>query len=486
MATAYQTYVPQGQGQQPTQTIQVKPSISKWWWISFLITSLITFAVGGGLLGVGMASYDGSSGSETTYGDMISGGFACLGIGAFFNILFWIFWAIWFRRHRRNHRQQQQHTIVYLDAAGQPYATVTTPQTFPQSPTNYPPTQYPATTKYPAVNYPPANAVSPQAATPQAVTPQPIRYTGAELGSIAPQPTELALQEPPHITSIELAAQQRAEMAASPVPLYTQRSNERTTGMEKRSGYDAAEEMRRPREEGQKNVQGPEHPDTLSSMHRPVPVTPLPASPAKIAEIDTAIAATDGLVSGIDSVIQADFDYISGSWGSEEILVLDKAAISELLYKVLQDDQTAGFRSRDFVTHEGDNQRPPYVQVVSSGGTFRPYRIAKRQDGRLVLYGHAALYRAKRALDRAKNPSATPSGADLITELIDIGHAEGALLGPRGSALWGHVRSIGSALNHAGGKKLMLQAHEAVRDKLGAIRARELEVAWGGVGDWLG
>jgi hypothetical protein len=57
---------------------------------------------------------------------------------------------------------------------------------------------------------------------------------------------------------------------------------------------------------------------------------------------------------GIDSVIQADFDYVSGLWGSEEILVLDKAAISELLYKVLRDDQTAGFlRSRDVVTDEG-------------------------------------------------------------------------------------------------------------------------------------
>lgn len=216
--------------------------------------------------------------------------------------------------------------------------------------------------------------------------------------------------------------------------------------------------------------------------------TPSPASLAKIVEIDETIAATEGLASGIDSVIQADFDYVSGDsgpWGSEEILVLDKAAISELLYKVLQDDQTAGFRSRSVVTNEGDEQ-PPYVQLNSIGGTFRPYRIAKRQDGRLVLYGHAALYRAKRALDRAKNPSVTPSAADLITELIDVGLAEGALLAPKGSELQERVQSVGSALNDAGGKKLMLQAHETVRDRLGATRARELEVAWDGVGDWLG
>jgi hypothetical protein len=256
--------------------------------------------------------------------------------------------------------------------------------------------------------------------------------------------------------------------------------------MEKRGEYDAVEEVRRQVVAGRKNVQDLEHLDIPSSMYRPAPVTPLPASLAKIVEIDKAIAATDGLASGIDSVIQADFDYSSGPWASEEILILDKAAISELLHKVLQDDQSAGFRSRDVVTYEGDEQKPPYVQVNSIGGTFRPYRIAKRQDGQLVLYGHAALYRARRALDRAKNPSVTPSAAELITELIDVGHAEGSLLAPPGSELRGRIQSIGSALNHAGGKKLMLKAHGAVRDRLGATFARELEVAWDGVGDWLG
>lgn len=107
-------------------------------------------------------------------------------------------------------------------------------------------------------------------------------------------------------------------------------------------------------------------------------MTPLPAPLPKIAEFDRAIAATDGLASGIDSVIQADFDYSSGSWGSEEILVLDKAAISELLHKVLQDDHAAGLRSRDVVIHEGGKQRPPSVQLNSVGESFRPYRIAKR------------------------------------------------------------------------------------------------------------
>lgn len=93
---------------------------------------------------------------------------------------------------------------------------------------------------------------------------------------------------------------------------------------------------------------------------------------------------------------------------------------------------------------------------------------------------------AERALERAKIPSVVPSAAELITELIDIGHAEGALLAPGGSELRGRVRSIESALNDAGGKKLMLQAHEAVRGRFKPTIARELEVAWDGVGDWLG
>ncbi|KAJ5763290.1 hypothetical protein N7533_001971 [Penicillium manginii] len=101
-----------------------------------------------------------------------------------------------------------------------------------------------------------------------------------------------------------------------------------------------------------------------------------------------------------------------------------------------------------------------------------------RQAGQLLFYGHAALHRAKRALDKAKNPTATISAADLTTELIDIGHTTGApLLHPIDSELRGHVQSIGSALNHVGGKNLMLQAHQAVSERLGASRARELELA---------
>jgi hypothetical protein len=80
-------------------------------------------------------------------------------------------------------------------------------------------------------------------------------------------------------------------------------------------------------------------------------------------------------------------------------------------------------------------------------------------------------------MDHSKNPSTTTSAADLITELIDIGHAERSLLPPEGSEQQGHVRSIGSALDYTGGIMLILQIHDAVHNKIGRVYARKLEAA---------
>ncbi|KFY37272.1 hypothetical protein V494_04853 [Pseudogymnoascus sp. VKM F-4513 (FW-928)] len=215
-------------------------------------------------------------------------------------------------------------------------------------------------------------------------------------------------------------------------------------------------------------------------------VAPLPtptAPPVKIPEVDEALAATDSLVRGIDGIIEVNFGVLQFVWGCEEMLLLDKPSMRELLYKALQEDHLAGFLSREFITEGGDELHPPYVQIHSKAETFRPYRIVKRQDGRLVLYGHAALYRAKRALERAKNPPVTQK--DFTTELVDIG-SEGGLLRPTGSELCERVRAIGEALDDAGGMDLMRQVHGTVRERLGAACARELEVAWDDVGEWLG
>jgi hypothetical protein len=217
MATVYQGHVPQGQipiqghGQVQQHEQQSKPPISKWWWISFLTTSLIILVIAGALLGVALDVY-GNSSTDTV--SMLPASYGLFGAGVIFHILFWIFWVIWRRRYKRI--QRQNHTIVYLDAAGRPYATTTIPRTYGHVPpvANNPLTQYPVTTKYPAVQQ---HHHRPHVQT-QISRMQPGRYAGAELGTDAPPPTELALQQPSHITTIELAARQRAEMAASPVP----------------------------------------------------------------------------------------------------------------------------------------------------------------------------------------------------------------------------------------------------------------------------
>jgi hypothetical protein len=214
---------------------------------------------------------------------------------------------------------------------------------------------------------------------------------------------------------------------------------------------------------------------------------PQTQSPIFLTKVDEVIAAAEGLSSSADTEIQGDYDYASTRWGCEEILVLDKAAIRELLRRVAKDDLAAGFGTFRVTNSDGvDEDESSYVQLNSVGKTFRPYRIVKREDGQLALYGHAALYQAKRAIDRAKGTLSAPSTKDLINELIAIGRVEGALLAPRGSDPRGRIQSIGSALNDVGGMELMLQAHAAVRQSLGPVRARELEAAWDGVGTWLG
>jgi len=71
------------------------------------------------------------------------------------------------------------------------------------------------------------------------------------------------------------------------------------------------------------------------------------------------------------------------------------------------------------------------------------------------------------------------SQEQLINELISVGRTKGYL--PREE---GMTREIGEALNHLGGMGLMQAAHERVSSSLGNVKARELESAWDGIGQW--
>jgi hypothetical protein len=68
----------------------------------------------------------------------------------------------------------------------------------------------------------------------------------------------------------------------------------------------------------------------------------------------------------------------------------------------------------------------------------------------------------------------------LIHELVSIGSTRGYL--PREP---GRTREIGEELNRIGGMELMLAAHQQVSLALGNVKARELESAWGYIGQWM-
>ena len=76
----------------------------------------------------------------------------------------------------------------------------------------------------------------------------------------------------------------------------------------------------------------------------------------------------------------------------------------------------------------------------------------------------------------------------LVDELVRIGRRTE----PGGGARWyltranTRAREIGETLSEKGGQDSMLAAHKGVRLQLGAIAARELEVAWDSIGAWAG
>jgi hypothetical protein len=196
-----------------------------------------------------------------------------------------------------------------------------------------------------------------------------------------------------------------------------------------------------------------------------------------------------------DSDIQQDLGYLSHRYHCEEILVLAKASARELLRKVVQDDFARGFD--DVQVTSRDEGKVPFVQLNLANSAYlrrtpagtqsvRPYRVVKREDGQFALYGHLALYEAKRAVGPAHDTSFPRTTEGLTKELLTIGTVEEGLLPPQGSELRGRIESIGVSLNARGGKELMLKVHAVVRENLDSARARELERAWDGVGDWEG
>lgn len=71
----------------------------------------------------------------------------------------------------------------------------------------------------------------------------------------------------------------------------------------------------------------------------------------------------------------------------------------------------------------------------------------------------------------------------LVEELCGIGRGRGFL---SRSGRDRRTREIGAELHEMGGIRKMREAHDEVRAELGRGPDRELEMAWDGIGDWLG
>jgi len=89
--------------------------------------------------------------------------------------------------------------------------------------------------------------------------------------------------------------------------------------------------------------------------------------------------------------------------------------------------------------------------------------------------------------DANAGKSLGPEADVLVSELIEIGNSPGYLGSGEEFDGFEHIRTreIGERLNQLGGKDLMVAAYYRVRAEIGAGKARELESAWGHIGDWL-
>jgi hypothetical protein len=86
----------------------------------------------------------------------------------------------------------------------------------------------------------------------------------------------------------------------------------------------------------------------------------------------------------------------------------------------------------------------------------------------------------------AASVSWSPEVDALVKELIAIGRSRGWFEADRGDELRRDQRvvEIGRRLEGKDGWRLMHAAAERVREELGDVPARELEVAWHGIGLW--
>lgn len=203
-------------------------------------------------------------------------------------------------------------------------------------------------------------------------------------------------------------------------------------------------------------------------------------------DVNSIIDAARNLPGVSDAEIEENFLAIRDTWDAREVLTLVANDLRAVIIETLCGDMREGFSVRQvhpLVEPESYLQFNTISDsaLVAGRGTFRGYRIVKREDGRFALYGHAAMYRYRDIYQGSKHY--VGSLDPLVRELLVIG-LNGYLDGAGGQAS-PPAREIGAQLDSAGGITSMQAAHSIVSEKLGRREARCLEVAWDGVGDWI-
>jgi hypothetical protein len=86
----------------PSSTSATKPSISRWWPIGTSITSLILYAIGGGLFGAATASYENDYDSYAVGNALWYGGVAICVLGAISSLISTILWVMFLRKRQKS------------------------------------------------------------------------------------------------------------------------------------------------------------------------------------------------------------------------------------------------------------------------------------------------------------------------------------------------------------------------------------------------
>lgn len=123
-------------------------------------------------------------------------------------------------------------------------------------------------------------------------------------------------------------------------------------------------------------------------------------------------------------------------------------------------------------------------QQLANDASYTPAQTARTLPGKDISFGsepQQAVASPIHAQQEIPVMEKSSSVAELIEELIAIGRVKSYL--PREE---GRTRDIGTELNRIGSLALMQKAHAQVNSALGYARARELESAWAGIGQWLG